>query len=247
MEFKPIKTRKIYEEIVDQLKVLIIKGNLKPGDRLPSERELAEILGVSRASVREALTALETIGILDIRPGEGTFVRQTTQSTTIEPLAWVLAVEKNPVAQLMEVRRVLEVESAGLAAIRATEYQLQEIEEALDIMREAAEKRELAVEFDLKFHFALAKATQNSVLLRIMNTVADIMHQTFREVRQELYGSPGMAKRIIREHNNILQAVKKCDAEKARKYMLEHLDNVEAGLIRLLKDVEINSKDKISS
>ncbi|MDD2422403.1 MAG: GntR family transcriptional regulator, partial [Heliobacteriaceae bacterium] len=95
MEFKPIKTRKIYEEIVEQLRALIAKGNLMPGDKLPSERELSERLGVSRASVREALTALEVMGILDVRPGDGTFVRETNQSSIIEPLAWVLAVERN--------------------------------------------------------------------------------------------------------------------------------------------------------
>ena len=88
MGFKPIKTRRIYEEIVDQLKMMIIQGNLKPGDKLPSERELSEQLGVSRSSVREALSALEAMSILDIRSGEGTFVRETSQSATIEPLAW---------------------------------------------------------------------------------------------------------------------------------------------------------------
>jgi len=76
--FRPIKTRKIYEEIVEQLKDMLSRGELRPGDRLPSEREMAESLGVSRASVREALTALEAIGILDIRPGEGTYVKQTS-------------------------------------------------------------------------------------------------------------------------------------------------------------------------
>ena len=229
VEFKPIKTRKIYEEIVDQLKTLMTKGNLKPGDRLPSERELSERLGVSRASVREALTALEAIGILDIRPGEGTFVQRTTQSSTIEPLAWVLAVESNPVAELMEVRRVLEVEAAGLAAGRATDYQLAKITEALERMQEAAEKRELAVDYDLMFHFAIAKAAQNTVLLRIMNTVADIMHQTFKASRQQLYDC--MATQIIQEHALILQAIKERNPEKARRCMLEHLNNVESGLV----------------
>jgi GntR family transcriptional repressor for pyruvate dehydrogenase complex len=237
MEFKPIKTRRIYEEIVDQLKFLIIKGNLKPGDKLPSERELSERLGVSRSSVREALSALEAMSILDIRSGEGTFVRQTSQSATIEPLAWVLTVENNPVIQLMEVRRVLEVEAAGLAARRATGYQLEKIVEALNAMKEAAEKQELAVEYDLKFHFTIAEATHNTILLRIMNTVADIMHQTFRANRQQLYGSPGMAERIIREHSLILEAIQERNPAEASKRMLEHLNNVEAGLIKSDKKI----------
>ncbi|MDD3363973.1 MAG: GntR family transcriptional regulator, partial [Syntrophomonas sp.] len=87
MSFHPIKTKKIYEEIVEQLKGMISTGDLQPGNKLPAERDMAESLGVSRASVREALTALETMGILDIRPGEGTFVRRTSDSETFEPLA----------------------------------------------------------------------------------------------------------------------------------------------------------------
>lgn len=243
LQFKPIKTRKIYEEIVDQLKALIFKGNLKPGDKLPAERELSERLGVSRASVREALTALEAMGILDIRPGEGTFVRQTSQSSTIEPLAWVLAVERNPVAQLMEVRRVLEVEAAGFAALRVTERQLADIEEALKSMKEAAEKKELAVDYDLKFHYAIARATQNTVLLRIMNTVADIMHKTFRDGRQRLYDSPGMAEQIIQEHYSILKAIKNRQPEDARRCMLEHLNNVETGLEKIRNSLGENSSE----
>ncbi len=230
MGFKPIKTRKIYEEIVDQLKMMIIQGNLKPGDKLPSERELSEQLGVSRSSVREALSALEAMSILDIRSGEGTFVRQTSQSATIEALALVLTVENNPEVQLMEVRRVLEVEAAGLAARRATLYQVEKIGDALKAMQAAAEKQELAVEYDLKFHFTIAEATHNNILLRIMNTVADIMHQTFRAKRQQLYGSPGMAERIIREHTLIFKAIQERNPAEARERMLEHLNNVEAGL-----------------
>jgi DNA-binding FadR family transcriptional regulator len=240
MGFKPIKTRRIYEEIVDQLKMMIIQGNLKPGDKLPSERELSEQLGVSRSSVREALSALEAMSILDIRSGEGTFVRETSQSATIEPLALVLAVENNPEVQLMEVRRVLEVEAAGVAARRATLYQVEKIGEALKAMREAAEKQELAVEYDLKFHFTIAEATHNNILLRIMNTVADIMHQTFRPKRQQLYGSPGMAERIIHEHTLIFQAIQERNPEKARERMLEHLNNVETGLVRLERTSELS-------
>jgi GntR family transcriptional repressor for pyruvate dehydrogenase complex len=91
--FQPIVTKKIYEEIVDQLRDLIARGELKPGQKLPSEREMSESMGVSRASVREALTAMEAIGILDIRPGEGTFVKETSSLETFKPLAFVLAVK----------------------------------------------------------------------------------------------------------------------------------------------------------
>jgi GntR family transcriptional repressor for pyruvate dehydrogenase complex len=137
LSFRPIKTKRIYEEIVEQLKELISKGELKHGQKLPAERELAESLGVSRASVREALTALEAIGILDIRPGEGTFIRETSVSTTFAPLTMILEMEQNSISQLMEVRRVLETEIAALAVQRATEEDLARIEENLNRMKSA--------------------------------------------------------------------------------------------------------------
>ncbi|MEA1960091.1 MAG: FadR/GntR family transcriptional regulator [Bacillota bacterium] len=174
---------------MEQLKEMIKRGELKPGNKLPSERDMAESLGVSRASVREALTALEAIGILDIRPGEGTFVRQTNDQETFEPLALVLAVEQNPGAQMMEVRRVLESESAALAAERASQEDLNKIDKSLKKMKASSTVQE-AVAADLRFHFAIAEATKNTILLRIMNTVADLMHSSFRSDRENLYATP---------------------------------------------------------
>ncbi len=233
MSFQPIKPKKIYEEIVEQLKEMISTGELKPGDKLPSEREMSESLGVSRASVREALTALEAIGILDIRPGEGTFVRQTSMAETFWPLFLVLAVERNPRSQLMEVRRVLETESAALAAARVTEEQLLKITDILEQMKKADSVPE-AVAFDLKFHYAIAEATTNSVLLRIMNTVADLMHHTFREDREHLYASGDHGMKIIHEHEAILEAIRNGDSKLARIKMLEHINNIEAGIAAIL-------------
>lgn len=232
MSFQPIKTRKIYEEIVEQLKDLITSEELKPGDKLPSEREMAESLGVSRASVREALTALEAIGILDIRSGEGTYVKKTSSSETFEPLALVLAVERNPGAQLMEVRRVLESESAALAAMRATPEDLTKIGESLDKMKSAA-TIPLAVEYDLKFHFAIAEATKNTILLRMMNTVADLMHHTFRNDRETLYAKPLHKEEIIKQHEAIFQAIRDHRPDEAKQRMLEHIDGIEKGIKRI--------------
>lgn len=229
MGFKPIVVKKIYEEIMGQLKEMIFRGELKPGERLPSEREMSESMGVSRASVREALTALEAIGIVDIRPGEGTFVRQTSNFETFEPLAFVLALERNPGAQMMEVRRVLETESAALAALRADENKLRKIRQSLDNMRSAA-STQLAVEYDLKFHFAIAEATQNSILLRIMNTVADLMHHTFRSDREDLFANHRQACIILSEHEAIYEAIRERNPQKAKKKMLEHINNIEKGI-----------------
>ncbi len=227
--FQPIKTKKIWEEIVEQLKAMITNGELKPGDKLPSERDLAESLNVSRASVREALTTLEAFGILEIKPGEGTFIRQTSDAETFAPLTLLLTVEGNPEVQMMEVRRVLETEMAALAAQRATADNLDRIEESLCSMK-AAKNTRTAVDADLRFHFAIAEATQNTILLRLMNTIADLMHHSLRSNREKLYSDPPTGQRILREHDAIFQAIRNHDPQVARNAMLEHINNIEKGI-----------------
>ncbi len=234
MSFQPIKTKKIYEEIMEQLKDMIGSGELKPGEKLPSERDMSDSLGVSRASVREALTALEALGILDIRPGEGTFVRETSVSRIFEPLAMVLAVERNPGAQMMEIRRILETEAAALAAERASEDNLSNIEIILDKMKNAEIISE-AVDFDLKFHYSIAEASHNTILLRMMNTVADLMHHTFRRNRENFYADPVKGPRTIREHEAIAAAIRARNPVLAREKMLEHINHIEADIEHKIK------------
>lgn len=227
MTFQPIKTKKIYEEIMEQIRRMIAGGDLQPGDRLPSERDLSETLGVSRTSVREALTALEALGIIDIKPGEGTFIRRSNDTETFEPLTVLLAVERNPEAQLMEVRRILETEAAALAAKRATPADLDKIEAAFMVMKNA-DSIKGAVEADLRFHYTIAEAANNKVLLRIMNTVADLMHNDFRQDREALYAK--FTTQVLDEHAAILKAIKEKNPDQAWARMLEHINNIESGI-----------------
>src|SRR4029453_12712716 len=127
MELAPIKSTRIYEEIVRQVKAMIAEGRLKGGDRLPPERDLAEKFVVSRTSVREALRALESLGLIEIRPGEGTFVREMSVEWLVEPLALVMASQREAIGELFEARRVLEPAIAALAAGRATPDEGQEM------------------------------------------------------------------------------------------------------------------------
>lgn len=227
MTFQPIKTKKIYEEIMEQIRGMIAGGALRPGDKLPSERDLSETLGVSRTSVREALTALEALGILDIKSGEGTFIRRSNDSETFAPLSVLLAVERNPEAQLMEVRRILETEAAALAAKRATAADVEKMEAALQVMKNSDSVKG-AVEADLRFHYTIAEATNNSVLLRIMNTVADLMHNDFRSDREALYAK--FTGQVLDEHEAILKAIKDKNPDEAWARMLEHINNIETGI-----------------
>lgn len=234
MELKPIKTKKIYEEIVEQIRVLVTSGHLQPGDRLPSERDLAEQFNVSRASVREALSALEMMGLLEIRSGEGTFIKKIDVDSVVSPLTWVLSMEKDTILELLEVRKMIEGQAVALASRRAKPEDLLELEEALKAMYEDLQTGQLGEDADHRFHYAIAKASQNKILLRLMNAISDTMHQTLKASRIRLYEGKGMPERLYQEHSLVYEAILNHDVELASRRMIDHLTGVEDKI--LLKD-----------
>lgn len=231
---KPIRTRKIYEQIVDQIGQLVAQGQLKPGDRLPSERELVERFQVSRASIREAISALEMMGLIEVRSGEGTYIRQVNIESVVTPLAWMLFIEKDTDLELYEARKILEVQAAGLAAERAGEDEINEMFEALEIMRKDLELHHLGEEADHNFHYAIARATHNKILFRLMNTLSDTMKKALKSSRSKLYEHEDTPQNLYVEHCLIYEAIKNHDAEKAQKLMLNHLIGVENHLAKYI-------------
>ena len=225
--FKPVKIKKIYEEVIEQIKKLIIDGKLQPGDKLMSERELAEKLCVSRASVREAFSALEIMGIIAIHPGEGSFVRQATYEGMLEPLSFLLQRDVDNVMQLLEVRKILEVEIAALAAIRATAEDIEDIRRALNKMVHNVNTGEIGDKADAQFHFALVKAAHNPILVTLINTISDLMTKTLRFSRQKMFLVENMPIILYDAHNLIFEAIVNKDSEQAGKLMYEHLTMVE--------------------
>ncbi|KUO52928.1 MAG: GntR family transcriptional regulator [Desulfitibacter sp. BRH_c19] len=231
MQFTPIKPRKIYEQIVEQIKAMVTEGNLKPGDRLPSEREMADRLTVSRASVREALSALHLMGLVEIKSGEGTFIRQTSIDSIIEPLAMILLMERDTVLEILEVRKGLEVEAAGLAAMRHDKEDLGKMREALDEMHRDIESLEIGEKADWKFHYTIAQASRNVLLARLMNTVSDTIENTMRTSRQNLYATKNMPKTLLDAHEGIYEAISQGNSLEARRRMYEHLLMVENNIV----------------
>lgn len=232
MDFKPIQQQKIYEQIVEQIKVMITEGNLKPGDKLPAERVLAENLNVSRASVREALSALHLLGILEIKPGEGTFIKQSDVNSIIQPLALLLLMERDTALEILQVRKGLEVESAGLAAINATDDDLKKLGKIIDDMERQMLKSALGEFTDWEFHFALAHAARNSLLVRLMNTISDTMQKTITINREKLFKKEGNQHTLFKQHLEVYEAVKNRDVEMARRKMYEHLTFAEEEMQR---------------
>ncbi len=226
MEFTPIKTKRLYEEIVEQIKQLISDGRLKPGDRLLAERELAEQFQVSRASVREAIRTLEMLGVIDIRPGEGTFVRSSQADDIIRPLAMFLAVERSSLLDMFEMRRIFETATAGLAAERASDEELDQISSTLEDMQERlnVQDPEKGQEFDTAFHYAVAEAAHNSLLTKLFKTVSEEFAKANSVARRQLYqDSPENAQKIIDQHSKIFQAIQSHSSQAASTAMLDHL------------------------
>ncbi|WP_258358727.1 FadR/GntR family transcriptional regulator [Moorella sulfitireducens (nom. illeg.)] len=223
MELQPIKTKKIYEEIVEQVKKSLSEGKLMPGERFYSERELSEKLGVSRASVREAIRALTTMGVLEVKPGEGTFVRKVQNCDIVQPLVMALLLEEQQATYLLEARQILEREIVYLAARRATSEEKEQLVEITRQMGEEMTRGYLQEDTDVKFHLTIAAMSHNPILSRLMYTIADTLAQTLANKRSRLYSDPDNARLLFEQHNEIVKAIISGAAEPARRAMSKHL------------------------
>ena len=221
---EPVKSTRIYEEIVRQVKQLIADGKLKSGDQLPPERDLAERFMVSRTSVREALRALQSRGLVEIRAGEGAFVRDISVDKLIEPLALVILPHREAVGELFEARRLLEPGIAALAARRATREELTEMERILaEQAREVARGR-TGVAQDSALHAAIANSAHNRAITRIVSALMDLLSQS----REESLLTPGRPTRSHEDHRRVLAAIRRRDEAAAHRAMLDHLIAVES-------------------
>lgn len=224
--FKPIKQKRVYEEIVEQIRRLVAEGSLKPGDRLISERELAERLQVSRASIREAFSALDMLGVLESKPGEGTFIREVPQDNIIKPLALIFMFYNDNNLEVLEVRTILEVESASLASRRGTAEDMEKIKACLDMMEQDLLSGSVGELSDAQFHLAIAEAADNKVLVRLMNTVSDLIVEAMRYSRQRLFQVQGNREKLFAQHKKICEAILARDSQGARQAMQDHLSFV---------------------
>ena len=223
MELSPIKSTRIYQEIVRQVKAMIAEGRLKSGDQLPPERDLAEKFVVSRTSVREALRALESLGLVEIRPGEGTFVREVSIEALIEPLALIMVSQREAIGELFEARRLLEPIIAALAATRATPEEIQEMERILEQQAKEIASGKTGLAEDAAFHAAIGAAAHNRAITRIAHAVMDLLTQS----REESLNTPGRPHRSHEDHRRIVAAIAARDDAGARRAMLDHLEAVE--------------------
>ncbi len=218
-----VQTERLYEQIADQIEQRILAGDLKVGDQLPPEQELAEQFTVSRTAVREAVKALREKGLVEVRPGRGTFITNGTPAAVRHSLGLLLKIgSADGSVSLVEVREILEPEIAALAATRVNEEHIAAMREAVEAMDAALDNAEVFVEADLDFHLALAEATQNAIIPALIDSIVDLL----REQRQRIAVVSGGLERGQYHHKRILDAVVRRDPDAAREAMQAHLRQV---------------------
>jgi GntR family transcriptional regulator, transcriptional repressor for pyruvate dehydrogenase complex len=243
LKYKKIKPKKIYEEVAETIYELIRSGQLQPGDKLDSVTQLAENFNVGRSAIREALTALRAMGLIEIRQGEGTYVREFETEQITFPLSTAILMNKEDIAHLLEVRKILELGTVFAAAQKRTDSQLKAMEVALEDMKLVNGDEELGEKADLAFHLAIAEGSQNPLLTSLMNHVSGLMGETMKETRRLwLYSKQTTTYRLYEEHASIYQAIKEQDKELARSLMLEHIENVERVLHNFLAKTKVKSE-----
>jgi GntR family transcriptional repressor for pyruvate dehydrogenase complex len=235
MKFTKIKPKKISDVIYEQIKNLILSGELIPDEKIPAERELATKLGVSRPSLREALNRLEAQGFLEQIQGDGTYVRSITSNAFDKAMEEFIK-RDDAVVDLMEVRKILEIWAARTAAERANEDEINQMAEYLAEMKQAAADGELGHVSDANFHSTITYATHNVLLIHIMNNIYQWIERVSYEVRSRMHTDSEGSDYLYEQHCNILEAIKDRDPEKAYNAMLTHMEYVEEKVKHIFED-----------
>jgi GntR family transcriptional repressor for pyruvate dehydrogenase complex len=223
--FTPLdKQLSVAETISAEILNLLRQKELRPGDKLPPERELADILGVSRPSLREALRALSIMKIVEVRQGDGTYVTALKPEELVEHLEFVFLLDDSTMQQLFEARKIVEVGNAALAAQRITDDEIAALEDCQVRMEHNLRNSDQFLRADVELHEIVTSATRNPMLQRFMASV----HTLGSASRQRTVGLQGMTESTIEHHRQIIAALKDHDPEAASAAMLRHLEHVES-------------------
>ena len=237
-----IQRTRLRDRAAEELLDMVISGGLRPGERLPPERELCVRLGVSRTVVREALNLVEARGLVSIEHGRGAVVSGGGPRAVRDTLGLLLRVQPKTLWELLEMRGILEVEVAGLAAKRAGPEDVEAMRVQGEKMRGSIDEPEGYVDADVEFHALLARAARNGVLLTMLEPVVDLL----RASRQVSAARPGNAQRALLEHERILARVESGDAEGARRGMRAHLANTARNIEAAIREGTLEAGEKES-
>jgi len=223
--YAPIHSSKVFERVAEQIEKRILDGELHKGDRLPTERELAEQFQVSRTAVREAMKILAQKGLVDMRPGRGTIVIDGASAAMQNSIGLMMKLKLGEIGgsdSLVEFRTILEIEIAALAAARTTEKEISVMRKAIEVMDESLNDADAFIAADNIFHEALAQATQNALIIILINSIVSLLS----EQRKQIFEVEGGPQRGQIHHRRILESVIRRDPEAARAAMRSHLQQV---------------------
>ena len=223
MIFKPIKPKKVSSQIADQIRSSILAGEFSPGDKLPPERELAEMFGVSRPSVREALNILAAAGLVESYQGGGTVVKSLVETTTGSTLSELIKMESERALDVIEVRKCMECWTAYYAAQRALPEDLRKLESIISEMERNLDGFKPSQDLDAHFHVVIAQATHNIVWLHLMQSIFDAMKEFQQSVWRAVYLTDEDHRILFLHHREVYDAIREKNPEQARDAMLKHL------------------------
>ncbi len=228
-QLEAIRKNRVYEAVAKRIERLIVE-EMKPGDKLPPERQLAESFNVSRSSIRDAIRTLEAMGLVEPRQGAGTVIRELSHDSVVTPISSVLLRKRQMVSELLDVRKIIEPPLAARAAQHATAEELAEMEAILRRQGEKVARGELAVEEDTEFHYSIALAADNSVVLKLLDVLMDLL----RDTRERSLQVAGRLQKSFSGHQRILAALKRRDAAAAEKAMRQHIRDIEEIVLKKL-------------
>ncbi|MTI47086.1 FadR/GntR family transcriptional regulator [Sporosalibacterium faouarense] len=221
--FTPIKNKRVYEHVIEQIQTLVLEDRLGKGDKLPSERELASQLGVSRTSIREALRSLEISGLIESRQGEGTFIKEKVEEGFFQPLTVMFMLNKDKREDILELRTTIEIGSAYLAAKRITQKDEKELKNLLDNMKNSDNEKDRA-KYDTLLHYKIAQISGNYFMVSLLNGISMLMESFIVYAREKILTAIDDEDLLIRHHENICNAIIANDPIKASDAMRTHLE-----------------------
>lgn len=227
---EPIKNEKVYEQVIDQIEDMVADGSLGIGDKLPSERELVERLKVSRTSIREALRALEVIGLIESRQGEGNFIKSDFGDSFFQPLSVMFSLQKSSAEEMLEFRKIMEVETAALSARRINNEELSILSDIISKFQQNREE-DVNVKLDKEFHYQVAKASRNLFILNMLQSISSLMDSHIKDARSKVLIDEGREE-LIKQHEAIFKALSIHDPKAAANSMRKHLDFANKYMVR---------------
>jgi GntR family transcriptional repressor for pyruvate dehydrogenase complex len=221
--FVPVQNRRIYQQVAEQIQDMILDGTLKSGGKLPSERTMAEQFGVSRNSIREAIRALEILGIVESRQGGGNFIVAGNSDCLFEPLSIMFKLHNTTFADLLEIRRGLEMEAATLAAKQKKTVKHRELAATMKALSTAGNE-ERSIELDKKLHLLIAELSGNIMLSGFLHAISRLLEQAVRDGRKLILSSCRNNEKLIKIHQELCDAIIAGKPKVAAKISRKHFD-----------------------